>query len=247
MWLSRNKLVFLLAGILLNACQPVILTLPPPPTPEIWHVQFTPALRWLGPIFQQCAAGLPGANLVVNERAAGQLTPTTADFSFQWGERANPAAFTAVIGQDDLVLVVNPANPIGSLTAVDVQNIFDSKIETWGPLLATRCANCTPAFEGALRAYVYPVGDDMRTAASWIPAGPAAVLAPDPAAVRGALAAERFSIGYLPRRWLDASVKAVVIEGANPGQLTRPVLAMAPQEPQGTKRAWLLCVQEKLK
>jgi hypothetical protein len=94
---------------------------------------------------------------------------------------------------------------------------------------------------------VYAAGDDVQAAANWLPAGPAAVLAPDPAAVRSAVAQERYSLGTLPAHWLDSSVKKVTIVGAGEGQLKHPLLAMAAQEPQGTRRAWLFCVQAKLK
>lgn len=232
----------MLAGVLLSACQPVIQTLTPPPPPEIWQVQVTPTLRWLGPIFQQCAAGLPGANLLVSERPASLLDPQKADFAFQWGERQNPAAFTAVVGQDNLVVVVNHGNPIETVTIEEARGLFDGTINQWETL-----DNNSKDFSGIVQAYVYATGDDVQTAAGWISSGPAAILAPDPAAVRSTVAAERYSISYIPERWLDASVKALVIEGSEPGQLRRPLLAMSAQEPQGTRRIWLMCVQDKLK
>ncbi len=245
MCFSRVKWLAL-AVLFLSACHPQIVTLTPPPTPETWLVEYTPALRWLGPIFQTCAAGLPGAALVVNERPASQLGRGPADFSFQWGDRAASTGFTAVIATDDLVVVVNPANPLNGLTPDDVAGLFEGKITGWGQLRGTDCATCGSAFEGTVQAYVLAPGEDVRTAAAWIPSGPAALLAPGPAEVRAAVAKERFALGYLPARWLDASVRAVPVQPTIAAQTAIPVLVFAPDEPQGARRAWLACVQAAL-
>lgn len=246
MWFSRAKLI-LLGALCLSACQPQMTTLTPPPTPQVWQVETTPALRWLGPIFQRCASGAPGANLVLNERPAAQLGGAQVDFSFQWGERAAPTGFAAVVGHDPLAVVVNPANPVEKLAPSEVRAVFSGKTDSWSLAIKTRCASCGPDFEGAIQAYVYSAGEDVQTAAGWILAGPSAILAPGPAEVRAAVAKERYSVGYLPARWLDASVKALVVEPAEPGLLDKPILAFAPREPQGAQRAWLACVQEALK
>jgi hypothetical protein len=128
-----------------------------------------------------------------------------------------------------------------------VIDLFGGKKTSWNLASGAGCASCGPDFDGAVQAYVLAPGDDVRAAASWIPAGPAALLAPGPADVRAAVAKERYSVGYLPAHWLDASVKAVTIEPAEPGLLLRPVLVFAPREPQGAQRAWLACVQDAIK
>jgi len=246
MWSFQNKLV-VLAALILSACQPQIVSLTPPPTPQAWQVETTPALRWLGPVFQGCAAGLTGANLVISERSAAQLGGPQADFSFQWGDRVEAMGFAVVIARDALAIVVNPANPAAALTPDDVRALFSGKTSIWNLSTATGCASCAPDFSGSVQAYIYAPGEDVRAAASWIPGGPAAVLAPGPAEVRAAVAKERYSVGYLPARWLDASVKAVTVAPAEPGMLPQAVLAFAPREPQGAQRAWLACVQDALK
>lgn len=247
MWPSRVKLagpVLLAALVLLAGCRTEILPAPPLTTPEVWQVQITPALRWLEPVFQHCAAGLPGTHLVVSEQSALYLDPQKADFSFRWGEPANLLPFLAVITQDELAVVVNPANPVTSLTVSEVQSVFAGKTDSWSLLLKARCASCAPDFDGAVKAYGYAAGEDVQQIANWIRPGPAALLAPDPAAVRDAVARERYSIGFLPARWVDKTVKSVKIEGADPGLLKQSILGLALQEPQGSKRAWLLCVSE---
>ena len=237
----------LLAAVLLSACQPEILTAPPLPTVSIWQVQYTPATAWLAPYFQTCAADQKGVNLVVSEHPAQALDLQTADFSFEWGERTSPPPFAAVIAQDRLAVVVNPANPISSLTVSQIKDLFSGKNDSWGPLIQASCASCGTDFAGPIRVYVYAPGGEMQLAAAWIQPGPEAILAPDPAAVKAAIASEPYSVGFVPARWLDSSVKQVAIAGAEAGLLSRPVLAMSPAEPQGARRAWLACLQAQIK
>jgi hypothetical protein len=236
--------VLLAVLVVLAACRPEIQPAPLLSTPEVWQVQVTPALRWLGPVFQQCANGQPGTHLVVSESSALYLNPQKADFSFRWGEPADLPPFLAVIAQDELAVVVNPANPLTMLTTVEVQALFAGKTDSWSLVLKARCASCGPDFDGTVKAYAYAAGEDVQQVANWIRPGPAVFLAPDPAAVREAVAQERYSIGFLPARWVDKTVKSIRIEGGEPELLKRAILGLASQEPQGSKRAWLLCVSE---
>ena len=238
--------LLILAAAFLSACQPEIQTAPPVPSVSIWQVQVTPATAWLAPFFQTCAADQPGVNLVVSEHPVQALDVQAADFAFQWGERADAPPFAAVIGQDQLAVVVNPANPIASLTVSEMQALFSGKEDSWSQLVQQKCPTCG-SFGGSTRVYIYASGGEMQLAADWIAAGPDDILAPDPAAVVAAVAGERYAIGFIPARWLDSTVKRVAIVDAEAGLLSRPVLAMASAEPQGARRAWLLCVQEQMK
>ena len=242
-----SRISFLFAAVVfLSACQPEIQTAPPLPTVVIWQVQYTPATAWLAPALQTCAAELPGVNLVVSEHPAQALEVQSADFAFAWGERSNPPPFTAVIAMDPLAVVVHPSNPISSLTLDEIQNIFSGKEDRWAQIVQSTCASCGTDFEGPVKAYVYAPTGEMQLAAPWIESGPEAILAPNPAAVMAAVASEPTSIGFVPARWLDSSVKQIKITGAEGNVLNRPVLAMAPVEPQGVKRAWLACLQEQI-
>jgi hypothetical protein len=238
--------VILLAALCLSGCSPEIRTSPPLPTPEIWQVQLTPALEWLGATFQACAAQQPGAHLVVSQQSAQALDPSKALFSFQMGQRLSAPAFAAVLGQEGMVVVVNPSNPVTQLSVDQLKSLFNGKTESWSQLGQTPCPTCTANAAQAVKAYVYAAGEDAQQGVDRFVGSADAILAPDPAAVRQAVAREDGAIGFLPKHWLDGSVKAVTLTGVDPAQLSLPILAMAPAEPQGAQRAWLLCVQQKL-
>ena len=236
----------ILAAFILSACQPEIQTAPPLPTINIWQVQYTPATAWLAPISRRALPTSKGSTSWSANTRPWLLDVQAADFSFEWGERTAPPPFAAVIAQDQLAVVVHPSNPITSLTVSEIRDLFSGKRDSWSPLVQSKCPGCAQDFTGPVTAYVYAPAGEMQLAAAWILPGPGAILAPHPAAVAAAIATERLSIGFVPARWLDASIKQVKVEGAEPGMLSRPVLAMAPVEPQGAKRAWLLCLQEKI-
>ncbi len=232
--------------LLLAACQPELTTLPPAPTPSLWQVQITPALRWLGPVFQACAAEQPGTALVLTEVSAADPAPGAADFSFQWGERKSPAPFTAVIAREELVVIVHPSNPNTTLTLDDLRGLYSAQADRWkGP--SSACPSCAAGFDGPVQTYSYARGEDVQTAAEWVLAGPKTRFAPDPQAVRQAVANDPFALGYVPAHWVDATVKRVKLEGIDPGLVQQPVLVSAAAEPRDSQRTWLLCVQEKLK
>ena len=245
MLFSRISILFA-AVVLLSACQPEIQTAPPLPTVTIWQVQYTPATAWLAPAFQTCAAEQPRVNLVVSEHPAQALEVQSADFTFAWGERTNPPPFTAVIAMDPLAVVVHPSNPISKLTMDEIQNIFSGKEDSWAQIIQSNCASCGTDFKGPVKAYVYAPTGEMQLAAPWITSGSETILAPNPAAVVAAVGSEPNSIGFVPARWLGSSIKQIEITGAEASALRRPVLAMAPVEPQGAKRAWLACLQEQI-
>jgi len=69
-------------------------------------------------------------------------------------------------------------------------------------------------------------------------------LVPDPAAMRETIAKNPGAIGFLPRRWVDSTVKTLPVENLDPAQLRHPILALSQSEPGGQEKEWLVCLQE---
>ena len=121
-----------IALVVLVGCQPVISTATLA-SPEVWRVQVSPAMRWLNADFHTCTATLPGVTLLYDEKPASALDPTQADFTISL-EPAKDAAYTASLGQSDLTVIVNPANPLTQLRLADLQAIFNGKVAAWADL-----------------------------------------------------------------------------------------------------------------
>jgi hypothetical protein len=229
--------VYLVIGLATASCQaapPVAV-----PTPQSWRVQYTPALAWLAPEFNLCIRQQPGYALIVSVKPASALDVAQADITLRWGAAAENTGYLAELGSDDLVVVVNPENPVHDLTASQIRNIFSGVSRAWS---AYSKGNSNP-----IQVWVYPTGNEIRQYFESVLAplrlNPSALLAPDPVAMRQSVAADLSAIGYLPGRWVDSSVRQLSITDISESSLRQPILAITPTEPQGAQKEWLLCLQ----
>jgi len=71
-------------------------------------------------------------------------------------------------------------------------------------------------------------------------------LAPDPNAMRQAVAADPSAIGYLPGRWVDSSVRPLSIAGSPAPSYASPSWAATQATPHGAQKEWLLCLQRSI-
>ena len=236
-------------ALALSGCQPEISTATMAP-PEVWRVQVSPALRWLNADFHACAGQLAGITLLYDEKPAGALDPAQADFTISL-EPAAGAAYTATMGQSELDVIVNPGNPLSQLSLANLQAIFNGKAAAWADLAKSGCPECTGSPLKAIQPYVYAEGDDVgRVFDSLVPGVTQrqanALLAPNPQAVRQAVAGDVQAVGMIPAFWLDGTVKAVKILDLPANGMRFPIVFSAPAEPAGEKLSWLLCVQKGL-
>lgn len=234
------------AALVLSACQPEFNTATLP-APQVWRVQVSPAVRWLGPIFNQCVKSLPGTVLLYDEKPASALDPSKADFTISLQPAAG-AAYTAILGRSKLVFVVNPANPVTRLSRADLMAIFNGKVSAWADLAKTDCPDCAASPLKAVQPYVYADGNEVALIFEglFLPVTLKLVngiLAPNPQAVLQAVAADLQAIGYLPTAWVDSTVKTVKISDLPDEGLRFPLVLSAAAEPQGARLSWLLCVQ----
>jgi hypothetical protein len=243
MSLSKTRLAMIgLVGLALVACQaaPSAASVP---TPQYWRVQYTPALAWMAPAFNLCIRqGPPGYALAVFEKPASALDITQAEITLRWGAPAETSGSLVELGSDDLALVVNPHNPLQSLTGSQVKTIFSGTNRAW--------SDYSKGYANTIRVWSYPQGNEIRQyfeeAFAPLDLLASAHLAPDPNAMRQAVAADPSAIGYLPRRWVDSSVRQLTIADIPEPSLRQPILAITQITPQGAQKEWLLCLQRSI-
>jgi undecaprenyl-diphosphatase len=209
------------------------------------RVQTTSALSWLQPDFSTCAAQQPELGLLLAELPASGLDLQKGDLAFRWGAPAESHAAAFILGEDELVVVVNPANPLNSLTRAQFEHIFSGTAREWAEL-----GDCPTCPAGEIHLWNYPEGEDTQDAlASLLPDGvhrAYVLIAPNPQRLREALAEDPAGIGFIPRRWVDDTLKVLALPEFSAQELTFPILALSAAEPQGAARAWLGCLQEAL-
>ena len=239
-------MLFLMAAA---ACGPAV-TPAAVPTPQVLTIETTITLRPLGEVFNRCIAEQTGAALVLIEKPAHALmaapgqTPQAgqasvpADLAIRWGLDSAPDGFAAELGQEELVVIAHPQNPLMRIALSDLLAMYAGTQRTW------------PGTSGEVQPWVYPPGEDVQEVFESAAAGGAefssraAYLAPDTEAMRQAVSENSQALGFLPRRWVDDSVKELVVEGLDSAQMRRPYVVLSPSEPGGLTENWLLCVQE---
>ncbi len=240
----RNLSHFILIALAtaLTACQPS-LTPMPRPTPAILEVGFSPALKPLASSFNTCAAQ-NALGLVLIEQPDATLEGDHATLNLRWGPPEKIQGYAAVIGYEELVVVVNPQNSLQSLNLDQVQGIFQGTIQDWSKVATESAAK-------EIHPWTYPDGEDVQQVferkllGEPVPEGKT-YLAPDPAAMREGVAKDPNALGYLPKHWVNESVKGVAVDGLESEQPGEAVLALSASEPEGSGRDWLLCLQEQL-
>ena len=254
MFRSMSFFLVFFALMLSTGCQPLTATIPP--TPQIIHVQLTPALNSWSSILNACALALPGTGLVVDEAPASNLNPATVDFSLRFGLPAVSPQKTPVtnspliLATDEVAVIVNPDNPVNQLAPETITAIFNGQISQWKPLIPGN-QNPQPTDTSIdIQVWSFPQGDDIRQVfiAAFLKSNSLASkthLAPDPNAMLEAISQDPTAIGYILASQLQASVQAVKIDGEPSSSLEQPVLAYTSNAPQGQVRQMLLCLQEK--
>lgn len=237
----RNLLLFCLAAGLLAACT-APATQPPPPTPQVLTVALTPAVRTWQPSFYACAATLPDLRLWMEETPASRLDLQNG-LALRLGAPVLAAPyFAAQIGEEQIVILVHPDNPITSLSAEALRRLYTGQMVTWDSLEA--------AFSQPVQAWSYPDSEELSQifkAALWgsTPSPIQAFLAPDPAAMLEAVAATPGALGYLPRSWLaDNALRSISVDKELAEGLRQPVLVLSAAEPQGLAQALVSCLQD---
>jgi hypothetical protein len=240
--LEKSSFLSILLLLLMSACQPG-LTPVARPTAAVLTVQSTPALQSLGKVYQVCVQELANTGLVLLDTPAVSLDPDRAGLALRWGAGSSiKNNYAVVIGQEELVFIVHPQNPLKGISLADLQAIYSGKQRDW--------PQSSPA--GEIQPWVYLPGDDAQAVFETSVLKGQAVstrvtfLAPDPEAMRDAIASSPAAIGFLPRRWLNQTVKQLPVEGLDTASLRQPILALSKSAPDGIEKSWLICLQDQL-
>lgn len=235
LWQAISLLLCLLA-----ACQPLPTPqIAPQPTPRVLTVQATPALQSFTGKFHACAGiERPSIGLVVSNTPAPSLDINKADIALRWGVQFKLEGYAAELGKEALVIVVSPQHAGQSIQLSDLQAIYQGKLRAW------------PGASSEVHAWTYPGGDDAAQVFEGVVLGGGQILgsavytAPDPAAMLEAVSKDLNAVGYLPRGWLNDSVKSLDVQGIAPETMRQPVIALSKSEPEGPEKSWLICLQQ---
>jgi DNA-binding transcriptional LysR family regulator len=239
------KFLLLLGMVFIfTACgSPSIAT--PAPTPEAINVTYPASLpKWTDSL-AQCAAARPLVALYVDQtnRWTGELSKNEVALEYTQPINDTSGFYLTQLGWEQLVVVVNQANPLTSLSADQLIDIFSGQTSSWA------ITSSQP-----IQVWIFPDGNPLRIIfdqavmqARSITAE--AMLAPDPIAMLEAVSGNAYSIGYLPASWItknnpgiSAKVKTIQLDNILSSELHQPVIAISQGEPSGLLRELLACL-----
>jgi hypothetical protein len=207
-------------------------------TPEIESldvvtVAITPSARHTSLAVSTCASTISNASFEISEVYPSQAE---ADLVIRLGEPNPPAVFAAQIAVEELVIVLHPDNPAGSLTLDQVQKLFGGNIQNWADLGGANDPvtvwSLLPADE-TRGIFVQLVLNNGLIASN-------AFLTPNPEIMASTIASNSGAIGYLPKSWSTPDLSAIL-----PG-VSFPVLVIAEVQPQGAAQELVACLQGEL-
>jgi len=143
------------------------------------------------------------------------------------------ALWATPLGEESIAVVVNPAGTIHELTLSQVQDIYAGRAPEWAAAVREEGDDSRLAFEAMALRGVNPAATT--------------IVAPSPEAMLNFVASTPNGIGYLPLRWVNESVKLVMVDGRLPTDseygLKALIVAVAQEEPTGAARDWLVKIQ----
>jgi hypothetical protein len=200
---------------------------------EVVTVAITPSARHTSLAVSTCASTINAASFEISELYPSQAE---ADLVIRLGEPDIPATFAAQIATEELVIILHPDNPAGSLTLDQVQQLFDGNIHNWSDLGGANepvsVWSLLPTDE-TRHIFVQSVLNNGLIASN-------ASLAPHPEMMASTVADNPAAIGYLPQSWTSPDLSAIL-----PG-VSIPVLVISESQPQGAARELVACLQGEL-
>jgi phosphate transport system substrate-binding protein len=148
------------------------------------------------------------------------------------------------VARDGMAVVVHPANPIGALALADVRSVYAGERRSW---------RAFGGADAAINVVTREEGSGTRAAFEELVMGgrritSSALVQDSTGSVRQMVAADPGAIGYISMGLVDASVKAVALDGVAPGEaaidagrypLVRPFLFLTVGTPGPEARAFI--------
>jgi hypothetical protein len=225
----RILLIALISSILISACSPFV-TSTPPPSPQPIQVAFTTTLSPLVERLHQCALQHPEIALITRQTTIIGLEETGADLVLWMGEPPQePYKNAFTLGEDSIVIIAGTSVALQDLSTDQLRDLYIEPRSTY-------------------QIWTYPPGHELRNLFDKVVMGENAtnanaLLAPNPAAMLEAIAADSLAVGFIPASWLDVDIQTIKVEMELQEALSQPLLALSLREPIGNLRTYLACLQ----
>jgi hypothetical protein len=229
-------------ALVITGCTPVLPTLPAAPAETI--IQHTPALRYIENKIQACSLENSPLPVLVNEYPITRMNAQSADITLVYEKPVDPNLPAFQLGEDQLVVIVNPQNKVSTIPLVKLHGIFQGFITHWDEIDPTS----TQSIGGVIDIWEYEQSDELQiiienrlNEAKHL--NNQTNIADYPAVIKDMVAKNPAGIGVIPRAYLSDEVKEVAIDGLPEQDLTLPIVAQTRGQPGNLQTILLTCLQ----
>jgi ABC-type phosphate transport system substrate-binding protein len=219
---------------------------------ETYKVSIEMDLEWMLPAMNVCQQEAGKLDILFRQEAVSGLSELTEDIFIAYGEIQNLTDAVFQIGLDSLALASHPSLSLEDVSSDLAAMIFSSNLKTWAEV-REYCVECfsSASQSGDIVLFIYPSETRLRQATvELLPAGfhfaSTALIAPGARQVRESLSADPNALGFLPRKWLDTSVKEILLTDISENVPQIPILAYTANNFDETLADWLICVQNRI-
>ncbi len=230
-------------ALVITGCAPVLPTLPPAPAETI--IQHTPDLRYIESQIQACSLANSPLPVLVNEYPITRMNAQSADITLVYEKPVDPNLPAYQIGEDQLVVIINPQNKVSSIPLVILHGIFQGFITHWDAV----DPSITQDISGVIDIWGYKQSDELQiiienrlNEAKHL--NTQINLADYPEVVKEMVAKNPVSIGVITQAYLTDEVKAVKIDGLPEQDLSLPIVAQTRGQPGDRQVNLLTCLQQ---
>jgi hypothetical protein len=240
------KKPFAIIGLLLMGWSLGCQTIQPAPLPTLpapIRITLSPSVSYWQQAIHDCSLSGTDWSALVDIVQKKNIHPDQTDLIIQSGDSA--AMNLYALGTDQVVLIVNPENPISSLTTDQVKGIYTGFLQTWGTVQSGLSEDWG---KRSIRPLVYFEGDDFQSIFKQNYMAdeniqPEILAAPSPADIIKIVMSDNTAIGFIPQKWLISSVKTIQFEKTVSFHMTIS-LQKVPTEPE---KKLIACLQSKTK
>jgi hypothetical protein len=234
---------WLIIVLVITGCAPVLPTLPPAPAETI--IQHTPALRYIEKQIQACSLANSPLPVLVNEYPITRMNAQSADITLVYEKPVDPNLPAYQLGDDQLVVIVNPQNKVSSIPLDILHGIFQGFITHWDAV----DPSITENISGAIEIWGYKQSDELQiiienrlNEAKHLDTQ--INITDIPETIKDMVAINPASIGVITRAYLTDEVKVVKIDGLPEQDLLLPIVAQTRNQPGQYQTIILSCLQQ---
>jgi hypothetical protein len=198
------------------------------------RIGLSPAAQPIAPALLACLPQDEKVEVSIDPLFPSQAELSQLDLYLQLGAPSERPSFAAQIAEERAVLVVNAAQALRSLSAINAADLLNGRITNWQQLGGA---------DEAVLLFVPPEGDEARQAfvanvvRGAVSGG--ALIATDPETLLANVAANAGAAGILPAAWAGDGEGIQTFDFG----VTLPVLALAAETPLGPARSVVACLQ----